>query len=429
MSVLSATEEAEASIGQRLLWLLDHYRGGASLSVPIGWRIRGAIDLNGLQTAIDGLVRRHETLRTTYAQRGRRLVQVIHPPRPVPLSERDLRADPGSLKRALADEVATAVDPTEWPLRVTLWRVGEQEYVLLFVVHHLATDFFSNMILERDLGLLYESVTGAGEASLPPVEWSYADWGRWQQETFAAGRQARLKRFWEAELDGAELIAPPVGPALEPAGDGEGPAPVTLDLDPDTVAGLGRLAGELRTTPFAVMLATFYAQLHGLTGRTDLAVSSLFANRMRPEVAETVGFFVNMIVLRTRMDEGDSFRELARATRSTVLRGMAHADLPQQMLPPGTVDRRADGVVFQFLEAPARRSTSLRLQSLDLTLRRGRFDMELIVYNRERLMLRCGPGADGEKAERLLRDYGSRLAWYAEDPGRPAGGRPPPSPA
>ncbi|HWF72029.1 MAG TPA: condensation domain-containing protein, partial [Solirubrobacteraceae bacterium] len=256
---VSAPVEAEASIGQRLLWLLDHYRGGeGTINVPIGWRIRRPLDVAALGVALERLVERHETLRTTYRSRGRRLIQLIHGERPPELRVIDVSGEAAPEPFALAAmdrEVRTDMDPALTPLTVTLWRIAAEDHLLLINLHHLATDFFSNMILTRDLGWLYDHVAGATAEPPPPLPWSYADWSAWQGQAFAAGRQAQLQAFWREALEGSRGVELPRA-ADRPGGHG---APrnekETLDLDPAAVEGLRETARGLRTTMFGVMLA------------------------------------------------------------------------------------------------------------------------------------------------------------------------------
>ncbi|HWF75466.1 MAG TPA: condensation domain-containing protein, partial [Solirubrobacteraceae bacterium] len=175
----------------------------------------------------------------------------------------------------------------------------------------------------------------------------------------------------------------------------------------------------LRTTMFGMMLAIFYTHLWSLTGERDLAVSSLFTNRARPEIKDTVGFFVNMVVLRGRVEPEQAFTELARATRSTVIKALANADLPLQMLPARSTGAGVDEIVFQFLEAPPSRPSSLDPEVLDITVGSGRFALELVVYNHEHLMVRSGSEFDGAWASDFLTGYGELVGELARRPDAP----------
>jgi non-ribosomal peptide synthetase component F len=180
------------------------------------------------------------------------------------------------------------------------------------------------------------------------------------------------------------------------------------------------------------LLACLYAHLHGLTRQQDLAVASLVANRARPEVAETVGFFVNMVVLRTAVAPGEPFRRLLRATRKTVSDALAHQGLPFQMLPPHAVRSeregrvvRADDLVVQFVEGTGDETAFAELETEPLDLDFGRdgdalFPLELVLGQRDDLLQAhllfrddaCSPGW----ARQFLSSYARLVERAAADP-------------
>jgi Condensation domain len=373
--------EAPASIGQRLLWMIDHYRAGYSaLSCPVLVRLHGPLDAAALATAVDGLCARHESLRTTFEGSARRLVQRVHPPRPVPLRAVDLSAtaDPAALDRAIAEDLRTRVDPTSWPVRATLWRVAADDHVLCLNMHHLVSDAWSCGVLFGELRQLYEG------APLGPVGWQYRRFAQWQHDLINGDGLHRHREYWARQLAGASLPDLPVrtnGAATEPRGS----AVTAVDLGRGVVDALRQLAREQRTTLFAVLLAVYYAQLHRATGQRDLTVASLFANRSRQEVRGTVGFLANMVLLRTPLPAAGSFLDLVRQTHGTVVSAFIYQDLPYQMLPFGTVRTgalRPDDAVFQIMADPGYR---VRAAGVDFELlvpdgigSRFRFELALV---------------------------------------------------
>jgi hypothetical protein len=421
--------EVQPSTGQRLLWLLDHYRGGGgTVNAPLAWRLRGPVSERALQEALDGLVERHEALRTSYVTRGRRLVARVHPPRPLELERCEPPAGSAPREEAIMaaahERARTRMDVTVSPIAAALWTIGDDDRLLLLTIHHLATDFVSNMIISRDLGHLYDRATGATVAELPPIGWQYSAWAEHQVAAFAAGRLERLQAFWRDRLSGARPpLLPRPGGAAGPARS----ARATRDLAPALVERLRAIALEARSTMFAVMLAGFFAHLHRVTGQRDVAIASLFTNRTPSEVEHTVGFFVSMIVLRAHVAPGATFVELVRASRSTVVGALAHAELPYHMLPPGTVqsdgEARIDDVVFQYLDAPPGRPTGLPLQPLEITVNAGRFALELVVHSQSRCMLRYDAGRiDDAWATDFLAGYEALLDEVSRAPGAAADG-------
>jgi hypothetical protein len=379
-----AEVEVPASIGQRLLWVLDHYRGHeGALNCPVLCRIRGPLDTDALAGALADLTERHASLRTTFRGRGPRLVQLVHDPRPVPLDRRDLTGTPDpeeAVRRELDAELARRIDPVTWPVRTTLWRLAPDHHVLCLNVHHLVTDAWSCPLLFRDLFRLYERRTGFAADVPPPAGWPFPRFGAWQQEQLAIGAMRAHQAYWRRQLAGVTL------PALPGRGDG-GPrraARETADIDAGVAKDLRRIAQDCRATTFATMLSVHYAVLHALTGQDDLAVASLFANRARPELAETVGFLANMVVLRTRLPASATFARTVRAAHFTVVGAMTHQDVPYQLLAlpalrSGTA--RADDVVFQVMAEPvyATRFGDLDVAALVPEGVGSRFDLELAL--------------------------------------------------
>lgn len=369
---------------------MEHYRGDGRgmLNQPLALRMRGAVDVPALEGAYSELVRRHESLRTTFTGRGGRLTQQIHEPESMRISQVDLRGfeDPtAAAHAALTTDLRTPVDPTEWPVRATMWRSGDDEYVLCLNMHHLVTDDWSCSILARDLGLLYRRARGE-DVTLPDLGWQFADWAQWQQKNLSGVRLGKLERYWSAKLAGARgaqltgVVAPE---ATTPAAPSEARS-WDVDFTADRVDRLRAVAQQERTTAYSFLLAAFYIQLFHETKQDDLAVSSIFANRTRAEVAQTVGFFVNMVILRGHIRPQETFRELLRQVRATSVEALNYQAFPYQMLPAGTV--LADvmsprDVVFQMLDA---NETAFEVDDVDsgelLLVETGRFPLELAFF-------------------------------------------------
>jgi len=362
---------------------MDHYRGGDgnTLNEQVLWHLRGDCDTAALGRALDALTARHESLRTTFEVRRRQLVQRVHPPRPVPLRTVDVSTAPAPRTAArdlIAAEVVTPIDAAVWPVRALLIRIGPAHHALAVTMHHYVSDDYSNALLSRDLRALHH-----GQPELEPVDWQYADWSQWQHTVLTGENLDRLRDYWTGHLAGAVLPALPEK-AATPRSAGE-PAFVSVEriIDPAVTAGLRRLARDQRSTLFTVLLALFYRVLAGTTGQHDLAVASLFANRNRAEVRQSVGFFVTMVLLRSQVPPDEPFPALVRRVRTVVMEAMRHQDLPFQLLPPGTVSGpgRTDDVMFQLLGSFLERADMAgdELADLEAQLERRRFALEFVL--------------------------------------------------
>jgi hypothetical protein len=428
---LAVVREVPASVQQRLLSLLDHYRGGAStFNEQVLWRIQGPCDVPAVQAAVDQLVRRHESLRTTFKARGPRLTQVVHPPQPVAMAREDVSAaaDPALAAREhLSTELVRPIDLAVWPMRPTLLRLGPADHLLAITMHHQVTDDWSNSLVARDVRQLYAATVGdAGAPELPAVPWQYADWSTRQHELLAGAEGRRLTEYWQTKLAGAKVPRLPARPAPDEAVVGERLMAKQF-LDASLVAALQRVARANRTTLFPVVLGIFCALLHQTTDQTDVAVASLFANRSRPEVRDTVGFFVSMLLLRCRLRPGAPFTETVAEARATVLEAMRHQDLPYQLLPPGTVDTgdgRADDVTFQYVGSMTTRADMVGVEYMDLQpqLNRRRFALEFVLIPKADglsvLLLGARERLDQDWADHFVRDYVTLAAAVAADPER-----------
>jgi hypothetical protein len=406
---MAEVDRLPASVGQRLLWVLEQFRGEhGSTNCPVVLRLRGPLDVDRLTDALTALTARHESLRTTLTGRGPHLSQVIHEPRPVRLRCEDLGSDDPdrSLRHAVSAEIGRPLDAGEWPTRTVLFRLGENEHALCLNLHHAATDGGSCGLILRDLEAL------AGSGPLPAVQWQYATFCRWQAEWLAGPGPDEDREYWSTHLQDARLPRIPLRPT--PPGAPWVSASFTGAVDAATVTLIGRFARSQHTTLASALFAIYHLVLRELTGDDDLAVATFFANRTCPEVRDTVGLLANMAVMRTRTGGADDVKDVLRRTHVTAMDGFVHQRLPYQLLRGDTLsapDRRADDAMFQLVPPLP---SSLRVAGADAEIivsdqLGSRFECEfqlypqhgglcaVLCYNRARL--------DDDVARRLVKGY------------------------
>ncbi|MFI6042472.1 condensation domain-containing protein [Nocardia sp. NPDC051321] len=372
-------------MGQRLLWFLDHYRASADygvLNCPVLCRITGPLTRDQLRITLDGLTARHDALRTTLAGSGRHLRQCVHDSASIPLTEDDLsgEADPQELaQHAVATELRTRFDLSGRLARARLWRLSADEHLLCLSLHHAITDAWSTGVLFGELSAFLD---GAAATRLPSVGWQYPDFARHQHRLVETGALTRQQNYWLHQLSGAAL------PRIIETVDGDNglrrSGSISVAFDRDVTERLHDIGKSQGTTLFAVLLAAFYVRMYGETGQDDLTVGSLFANRLRAETRNTVGFLANMAMLRARIRAEQTFLDLLAATHTTVTGAIANQDCPFQLLPPGLVDTggmRPDDVVFQFVTDPRPIATvgELRLELVVPEDIGSRFGFELTL--------------------------------------------------
>ncbi len=358
----TAARQVPAAVSQRLLRLMAHYRdGNGALTCPIVYRLHGHLDDAALSAALTELTARHEALRTTLNGRGTRLTQYVHHPAPVTVNRVDLRAAGGAdnvVTHALTTELRAEIPMGSWPMRVTIYQTGDRDYVLCIVIQHYVTDGWSNAVLVRELWDLYDQIAAGGVMGLPPVRWQYREFAQWQAGRIGGTAWRQHEGYWRQVLAGARS---PELPGASRRGDGRA-AIEELRIGEHSVAALSRLARQEHTTLFTAMLAVFYLWLYSVTGQADLAVGSMFANRLQPEAADTVGFFANLLVLRTPIAADGTFRQLLNATRTTVNGALDHQEVPYHMVrtepgPHGPV--HPEDLMFQMQPWPLDERRSL----------------------------------------------------------------------
>jgi hypothetical protein len=419
---------APASLGQRLLGLMEHYRGPESpLAVPVFYRVKGALDRTALQAALDALVVRHEALRTTYRTERRRLTQQVCEPRPVPLETRRLGAEPETLERAMRELVRTPFDLGVSPVRAALLEVAPEESVLMLNIHHLSTDGWSGGVLAGDLGRFYRPGHSGDVPPSEPPAMQYLDFSEWQRTRFESGALAAQQEFWRTRLAGARP------PALQggPGGRADGPqlpGTHTFELPQEAVDALAQLCRSRRLTTFVAGLAVFASVLHSYTGDTDVAVASMFANRIRPELVETVGFLTNLLVLRLTMPERPTFEDVLEAGRDIVYDALGNQEIPYHLVPQAQGERGPglENILFQVMAGP---EYALSLDGLEVSQvgppsgGGTRFDLEfaliptrtgtqgIVWYDRRRF--------ETAWVHRLVDDFARMTVRVAEAPDRP----------
>ncbi|MGC5561706.1 non-ribosomal peptide synthase/polyketide synthase [Streptomyces sp. FR-108] len=328
---------APLSYAQQRLWFLDRFEPGSTEYTTLSvLRLRGPLDADALRAALDGLVARHEALRTTFAEAGPdgtrngrqdgHARQIVHPPHPVDLPLEDLTGARDRLDALVAREASLPFDLGAGPLlRARLVRLAEDEHVLVLAVHHIVTDGWSAGVLGRDLGELYTAAHEGRAPRLPDLPVRYADFAAWQRaRTDEADEQLG---YWRAVLDGITPLEPPTDRPRPAVRGGKG-ALVTFTLPAALTERLRETGRAADATLYMTLLTACTVLLSRWTDQEDITVGTVTAGRERPELHDVVGMFVNTLVLRNRVEPGLSFRALLARVRANVLDAFAHQDVP-----------------------------------------------------------------------------------------------------
>ena len=423
------------SFSQQSLWLVERLQPvDGAYNLPTAVRLDGPLDAAALATALGGVVSRHESLRTRFAETDGEPWQEILPASAeasrLPLT--DLSGLPEGRReeealRAARAEAGRAFDLAAGPLlRALLVRLGPAEHLFLVVIHHVVSDGWSEEILLGDLAVFYQAAVEGRPAELPRLPLQYADYAIWQRQHLRGETLAKLLEVWRRQLAGVPPIDLPTDHRRPPVWTFRG-ASRGVDLEV-SAANLEGLARSWNATSFMVALTVFQALLGRYTGQNDFAVGTPSANRARYELEGLVGFFVNMLTLRADLSGAPVFGELLTRVRDTTLEAFANQDLPFELLVEDLAPERDLGrnplfqVALQFGYPQATRFPGLAARRFDLGGSKAKFDLNLWIEQGDgRIVLFCAYPLDlfeDATIQRLLGHFRVLLAAGLAEPGR-----------
>ncbi|MGA3164142.1 MAG: amino acid adenylation domain-containing protein [Verrucomicrobiota bacterium] len=323
------------SFAQQRLWFFDQLEPGLSAyNIPAAVRLKGPLNLAALEQSLNEIVKRHESLRTTFGKVEGRPTQVIAPSLTIKLPVVDLRKLPASereteVRRWVTAEAQRPFDLSQGPLvRGTVLRLGDEEHVGLLTMHHIVSDGWSTGILVREMATLYVAFCAGGSSPLPALPIQYADFAHWQRQWLQGEVLETQIAYWKKQLAGAPALIDLPTDHPRPAVQTFRGAHQSLVLPKHLQEGFKALSRQEGVTQFMTLLAAFKVLLYRYTSQDDLVVGTPIANRNRLETEGLIGFFVNALVLRTDLSGNPSFRELLRRVREVCLGAYGHQDLP-----------------------------------------------------------------------------------------------------
>ncbi|GAB6922394.1 hypothetical protein JCM9803A_28440 [Rhodococcus erythropolis] len=387
-------ERVPLSLAQQRMWFLNRFEPeSTAYNLPVAIRLSGSLDVAALQAAVSDVVARHEVLRTVYPEvDGVGYQQIVSVDRveldltPVPVSEADVMS-------AVVGFMSSGFDVTvQVPVRARVFVVAPDEYVLVFVVHHISADGSSMGPMTRDLMVAYMARSADAMPSWAPLAVQYADYALWQREVLgseddAASLISRQVEFWSRALAGLpdQLVLPwdRPRPAVQAFDGGQVPVVIGADLHRRLVD----VAQQNNSTLFMVVHAALAVVLARLSGTEDITVGTPIAGRGERALDDLVGMFVNTLVLRTSVDAGVSFTDLLSRSREADLAAFAHADVPFERLVELLNPVRSTayhplfqvGLSFQNLAESTFELSGLTLSGVEYESGTSQFDLHLIV--------------------------------------------------
>lgn len=326
---------APLSYGQRTMWFLCQFAPEvASYGVPVLARIQAELDVPVLRRALQALLDRHASLRTTYILQDGVPMQHVHAHAVLSFQEEEISGwSEAELKERLVQETNRPFDLACGPLlRASLFTRSAWDFTLLLTVHHIAIDFWSLDILLNELRILYLAEKTGIPSVLPPLPAQYTNYVAWQTRLITSEEGERLWAYWQQRLAGKfSVLALPTDRPRPPIQTYHG-ASYTFGLDEQLVEQLKELTKAEGVTLYMTLLAAFQVLLHRYTGQDDIMVGTPAVGRSRSEFEEIVGYFANPIPLLADLSARPSFAQFLAQVRRTVMTALEHQDYPVELL-------------------------------------------------------------------------------------------------
>ncbi|HEY6927002.1 MAG TPA: amino acid adenylation domain-containing protein, partial [Steroidobacteraceae bacterium] len=386
------------SWAQQRLWFLAQLDPDASAAyhMPAALRLKGTLDSAALTATLDRIVARHEILRTTFVKTDEgEPVQVIaaaaigfcltrHDLRDLAETERH-----AAIGRLSADVFQHPFDLERGPLiRGRLLQLADDDHILLFCQHHIVSDGWSIGILVREITALYAAFVQALPDPLTPLDLQYADYALWQRQSLQGDALQRQIEFWRAHLAEAPALLELPTDYPRPARQRYKGASVALVLPADLTTALRAFSQRHGTTLFMTLLAGWSILLARMSGQNDVVVGTPIANRQRLEIESLIGFFVNTLALRIRLDDEPTVTQLLQRIKATTLAAYAHQDVPFEQVVEALLPARSLSYnpIFQArftwhdtVEASGLRLSGLTLEMMHLQQTTTTLDLSLIL--------------------------------------------------
>ena len=328
-----------ATQGQVRFWSLDQLNpGNPALNMPLMWQCTGPLNVDAMCLAFAECVRRHESLRTTFSLIDGKLSQIIHPQMEIPIPVEDLTALSGEAQRLEADRItyehaAFRFDLADGPLLVLrLLKLTQQRHILLVTMHHVICDGISNGILMRDMLAFYEAFVLHTEPELPELPIQFADYAVWHEDWRRSEEHTAAMQFWRDTIgnDGTPLRLPhdSAAAATLPAHRvGSTGSIETLLVPQDITTRAHAFCAREGVTLNVLLFSIFNTLLARVTGRNDLTIGSPCANRTE-DTEELIGMFMNIQVMRVRLEQHSTFRDLLKQVHTWTFAAVDNQALP-----------------------------------------------------------------------------------------------------
>lgn len=379
---------APLSSAQQRMWFA--YRQSPedpSYNIQIALKIKGDLDVTSLKAAVESLIKRHESLRTSFSEQSGHIVQIIHEPYQ-PVFECILHEDQSTLDTFIKNEALRPWDLSQpQSLRTILIQTAQQEHVFLLGMHHILSDAWSVGILIRELWKIYEALENDQNIDFKDVSIQYADFAYWENNLANSERQIH-RDFWKTKLiDAIDFLELPLDHPRHQI-QSQPAEMLSWTFSTGAAQAAHQLSQNTRCSIFSVLLSTFYLLLAEQTASQDLLLASPVANRERAEFESIIGYFSNTVVMRAEWSDSESFSEFLKKNHINALEVLSHQAFPFERIVEDFNPQRINGVnplvqiffAFQQYELNSFKVEQLNISEFENATRSTRFDLESHVW-------------------------------------------------
>jgi amino acid adenylation domain-containing protein len=430
---VSRDEELPLSYAQQRMWFFEQLAGGsASFHIPLGVRVKGALNVAALEQTFGEIIRRHESLRTVFPSIDDNPRQVIEAPNAFSLPVVDLSVLSADDRERLAGELAQKetvrlFDLAKGPLlRLTLMRLSDEEHIIICTMHHIIADGQSFEVVVAEMSQVYAALNEGRPSPLAELSVQYVDYAAWQQQWLQGEELETRLNYWRKQLEGAPLrMSLPQQQTRGKVQRFEG-ARQEMTIAPELVERLKELTRREGATLLMTLFSGFVLLLNRYTGDEDVVVGSVYANRERAEAKNLIGNLANTMVFRVNLADAGSFRDVMQRVRQMCLDAYSHHVTPELLREDlalrGEDRERLFDVWFQF-EREEREK--LQMKGLECELYRvhfqdPKFELSLMLAEvKDEIVgiLEYDPGLyDDEMVGEMVKSYRGLLERAVSDP-------------
>ncbi len=424
---------APLSFEQERLWFLDQLEPDSLLyTMPLAFRLIGSLDRAALEQAFAKIFERHEILRTRFTAENGEATQLVEAQAQFQITFLEIgNQSETNLFHLLRAELKRPFNLSkDLMLRVTLFRLADDDHVLLLNMHHIASDAWSYAVLLRELTEFYTSAVTGREHATANLAIQYSDYALWQRNENRAGELKKHLAYWHDHLKDAPAVLELPSDRIRPAAQTFRGGSESLTLPPELKEGLSALARREGVTMHLLLMTAFKVLLYRYTHRDDLVIGTPVAGRTEIETEDLIGFFVKTLCVRTDLSGRPTFHDLLHQVKNIMMDAHAHQDFPFEKLVNELRPTRNPGVppliqiVFAFQNSPSLdlELPGLRASVLEIPTETAKFDLTLFAdETKDLLNLNAEYNADlfdGPTIAQLLRNYEVLLDAIAKNPAR-----------